>query len=131
MNWLPCFLKNWKKIAVPELVEDPDLQKSIHDYAYPKYYKIASDGNPNKHLRHDAFTQVKDSFIETIEEEKREELKTLINRYFEDAEKKAVRNCILDERKRLDGRGLEDIRPIWSEVDYFTGCPRFSYFHPR
>jgi polyribonucleotide nucleotidyltransferase len=116
------------KIPVPELVEDVDLQKSIHDFAYPKYYAIAGNGIANKHLRHDAFAQVKDNFIETIEEEKREELMPFINRYFEDAEKKAVRNCILDERKRLDGRGLDEIRPIWSEVDYLPAAHGSAIF---
>jgi polyribonucleotide nucleotidyltransferase len=117
-----------EKIAVPELVEDAELQKSIHDYAYPKFYEIAGKGIANKHLRHEAFEAVKTAFIETIEEEKREEIEHLVNRYFEDDEKLAVRNCILDERKRLDGRGLEDIRPIWSEVDYLPAAHGSAIF---
>ncbi len=115
-------------MVVPELVEDAELQKSIHDYAYPKFYEIAGKGITNKHLRHEAFADVKAEFIETIEEEKREELKHLVNRYFEDDEKLAVRNCILDERKRLDGRGLEDIRPIWSEVDFLPAAHGSAIF---
>jgi len=117
-----------EKMDVPELVEDADLQKAIYDYAYPKFYKISSDGIANKHHRHDAFVEVKESFIETIEEEKLEELMPLIKRYFYDAEKKAVRNCILDERKRLDGRSLDEIRPIWTEVDYLPAAHGSAIF---
>jgi polyribonucleotide nucleotidyltransferase len=117
-----------EKMAVPELVEDAALQKSVHDYAYPKFYEIAGKGIVNKQLRHDAFANIKAGYIETVAEEKREELEHLINRYFEDIEKLAVRNCILDERKRLDGRGLEDIRPIWSEVDFLPAAHGSAIF---
>jgi polyribonucleotide nucleotidyltransferase len=117
-----------EKMAVPELVEDLELQKSIHDYAYPKFYEIAGKGIANKHLRHEAFADVRAKFIESIEEEKREEIAYLVNRYFEADEKLAVRNCILDERKRLDGRGPEDIRPIWSEVDFLPAAHGSAIF---
>jgi polyribonucleotide nucleotidyltransferase len=117
-----------EKMVVPELVEDLELKKSIHDYAYPKFYEIAGKAITNKHLRHESFESVKTAFIETIEEEKREELQQLVNRYFEDDEKLAVRNCILDEHKRLDGRGLEDIRPIWSEVDFLPAAHGSAIF---
>jgi polyribonucleotide nucleotidyltransferase len=120
--------ENKEKMTVPNLLEDAGLQKTIHDYAYPKFYEIASKGIANKHLRHDAFVKVQEDFTETIPEENREELQPLINRYFEDAEKLAVRNCILEERKRLDGRGLEDIRPIWSEVDYLPAAHGSAIF---
>jgi polyribonucleotide nucleotidyltransferase len=117
-----------EKLTVPELVDNAALQQTLYDYAYPKFYAIAGNAITNKHLRHEAFSKVKEDFIETIEEEKREELAKLINRYFDDIEKKAVRNCILDERKRLDGRGLEDIRPIWCEVDFLPAAHGSSIF---
>jgi polyribonucleotide nucleotidyltransferase len=117
-----------EKMTVPEPVENVELQKSVYNVAYPAYYSIASQGIANKHDRHDAFEKVKETFIETIEEEKREELMPLINRYFHDTEKLAVRNCILDERKRLDGRGLEQIRPIWCEVDYLPAAHGSAIF---
>ena len=117
-----------EKIAVPDPVEDKELEEKIHQYAYPKFYEIASKGIPNKHIRHDEFTAVKDVFVETIEEEKREELAPLIDRYFEEEERNAVRNRILDDRKRLDGRGLEDIRPIWCEVDYLPAAHGSAIF---
>ncbi|MDX9906681.1 MAG: polyribonucleotide nucleotidyltransferase, partial [Bacteroidales bacterium] len=117
-----------EKMPVPEPVEDKELETAIHEYAYPKFYDIARQGMNNKHQRHDAFSAVKEAFIETIPEEKREELEPLISRYFEEEERNAVRNCILDDRIRLDGRGLEDIRPIWCEVDYLPAAHGSAIF---
>lgn len=117
-----------EKMAVPELVENEELKKSIHDLTYAAYYKIAKQGIANKHERHEAFTKIKETFIETIPEENREELLPFVERYFHDTEKLAVRNCILDDRKRLDGRGLEDIRPIWCEVDYLPAAHGSAIF---
>lgn len=116
------------KMEVPEPVENKELESQIHEYAYPKFYAIASNGIANKHQRHDEFAAVKDAFIETIPEEQREELAPLVNHYFEEEERNAVRNCILDDRKRLDGRGLEDIRPIWCEVDYLPAAHGSAIF---
>ncbi|MGN1243885.1 MAG: polyribonucleotide nucleotidyltransferase, partial [Alloprevotella sp.] len=45
-----------------------------------------------------------------------EEKNALVDRYYHDVERDAMRRCILDEGKRLDGRGTTDIRPIWCEV---------------
>ncbi|MBP6871006.1 MAG: polyribonucleotide nucleotidyltransferase [Bacteroidales bacterium] len=117
-----------EKMPVPEPVEDKELETAIHEYAYPKFYDIARQGMNNKHQRHDAFSAVKEAFIGTIPEEKREELEPLISRYFEEEERNAVRNCILDDRIRLDGRGLEDIRPIWCEVDYLPAAHGSAIF---
>jgi polyribonucleotide nucleotidyltransferase len=117
-----------EKMPVADPVEDKELEATIHKYAYPKFYAIASKGIPNKHIRHDEFKAIKEAFIETIEEEKREEIAPLVNRYFEEEERNAVRNCILDDRKRLDGRGLEDIRPIWCEVDYLPAAHGSAVF---
>ena len=56
-----------------------------------------------------------------ITEEELEEKGALIDRYYHDVEKEAMRRCILDEGKRLDGRKTTEIRPIWCEVGYLPG----------
>jgi polyribonucleotide nucleotidyltransferase len=117
-----------EKMIVPEPVSDPELEKSIRDYAYPKFYEIAGSGIDNKHQRHDAFEAVKKTFVETIAEEKLDELKPLISRYFYEIEKEAVRNCILEKRIRLDGRKLDQIRPIWCEVDFLPAAHGSAIF---
>lgn len=45
----------------------------------------------------------------------------MIDRYYHDVEKEAMRRSILDEGKRLDGRKTTEIRPIWCEVGYLPG----------
>ncbi|GAO31531.1 polyribonucleotide nucleotidyltransferase [Geofilum rubicundum] len=45
----------------------------------------------------------------------------LIKRYYHDVEKEAVRAMMLDNNIRLDGRKMDEIRPIWCEIDYLPG----------
>ncbi|MEI8202206.1 MAG: polyribonucleotide nucleotidyltransferase [Bacteroidota bacterium] len=94
-----------------------ELKKQLIDYCYNKIYEIASNST-GKHERTEAFEAVKEGFVETLAEEDRDANKFLINLYFHEVEKDAVRNVVLDKRIRLDGRQTEQIRPIWSEVDY-------------
>ncbi len=96
---------------------DEDLRNKIRKENYDKVYAIARKGT-TKHERHDAFDLIKQEIIDAVPEEEREEKELMINRYYHDVEKEAVRRLILDEHRRLDGRKLNEIRPIWSEVDY-------------
>lgn len=107
---------------------DEELKAAVEAFAYQPCYDIAVKGNPNKHERADAFSAIRDQFIETIAEEEREEKAFLVKRYFHDVEKKAVRNAILNERVRLDGRKLDEIRPIWCEVDYLPSAHGSAIF---
>lgn len=107
---------------------DDDLKAAVEGFAYQPCYDIAVKGNPNKHERSEAFTAIRDQFIETLPEEEREEKAALVKRYFHAVEKKAVRNAILNERIRLDGRKLDQIRPIWCEVDYLPSAHGSAIF---
>ncbi len=109
-------------------VNDDDLRKAIETYAYKPCYELALKGNPNKHERADGFKAICESFVETLPEESREEKASLVKRYFHDVEKKAVRDAILNERTRLDGRKLDEIRPIWCEVDYLPSAHGSAIF---
>ena len=102
-------------------VNDEDLRKAVHDACYDKAYAIAASGNRNKHEREDAFTAIREEFKAQFTEEELEEKAPLIDRYYHDVEKEAMRRCILDEGKRLDGRKTTDIRPIWCEVSPLPG----------
>ena len=95
---------------------DEELRKAVHDACYDKSYAIAASGNRNKHERQDAFDAIRDEFKAQFSEEELEEKGALIDRYYHDVEKEAMRRCILDEGKRLDGRKTTEIRPIWCEV---------------
>ena len=107
---------------------DEELRKAVHDACYEKAYAVASSGNANKHERQENFNAIVESFKEQFSEEELEEKGALIDRYYHDVEKEAMRRCILDEGKRLDGRTTTEIRPIWSEVDYLPGSHGSAIF---
>ena len=109
-------------------VNDEELRAEVKAACYDKAYAIAAEGNRDKHARAEAFEAVREEFkvayTEAHAEMDADELAekiSLINRYYHDVEKDAMRRCILDEGKRLDGRATTDIRPIWCEVDYLPG----------
>ncbi|MEM1135165.1 MAG: polyribonucleotide nucleotidyltransferase [Bacteroidota bacterium] len=107
--------------------EDEELMKLVFDAVYDKFYKAALAGIANKNERKEAFTKVKDEFIESLpEEHEYDEFK--IKRYLKKAEKKAARSAVLDTRVRLDGRKLDEVRPIWSEVDYLPSAHGSALF---
>ncbi|MBQ2858471.1 MAG: polyribonucleotide nucleotidyltransferase [Bacteroidaceae bacterium] len=107
---------------------DEELRKAVHDACYDKVYAIAASGNKNKHERGEAFEAIREEFKAQYTEEELEEKEALINRYYHDVEKEAMRRCILDEGKRLDGRQTTEIRPIWCEVDPLPGPHGSSIF---
>lgn len=106
---------------------DEDLRKKVWDECYQKAYAVALKGNPCKKERGMAFQAIKDEFLAQYTEEDQVN-KTLVGRYYHDVEKKAVRDCILNERIRLDGRKLDEIRPIWGEVDYLPSAHGSAIF---
>ncbi len=106
---------------------DEDLRKKVWDECYQKAYAVAFKGNPCKKERAAAFQAIKEEFLAQYTEEDQVN-KTLVGRYYHDVEKKAVRDCILNERIRLDGRKLDEIRPIWGEVDYLPSAHGSAIF---
>ena len=99
-------------------VNDEDLRKKVWDECFDKVYQVAMSKTADKHLRKTMFQAVKEEFLSQYDEESLENVKKLVDRYFHDVEKEAVRQMVLNEKFRLDGRKYDEIRPIWSEVDY-------------
>ena len=104
-------------------VNDEELRQQVKDECYQPAYAIAEAGDHDKHQREEAFTKIREDFKERyaaahpeLSADELEEKNTLIDRYYHDVERDAMRRCILDEGKRLDGRKTTDIRPIWCEV---------------
>ena len=106
---------------------DEELKNKIWKDTYDKVYAIAKKGTA-KQERRDAFDLIKQEIIDSIPEEEREAKEPLVERYYHDVEKEAVRKMVLDERLRLDGRKLNEIRPIWSEVDYLPAAHGSAIF---
>ena len=100
---------------------DEELRKAVREACYDKAYAVAQSGNCNKHERGEAFEAIREEFKAQFTEEELETKAALIDRYYHDVEKEAMRRCILDEGKRLDGRKTTDIRPIWCEVNPLPG----------
>lgn len=104
-------------------VNDEELRQQVKDECYQPAYAIAEAGDHDKHQREEAFTKIREDFKERyaaahpeLSADELEEKNTLVDRYYHDVERDAMRRCILDEGKRLDGRKTTDIRPIWCEV---------------
>ena len=109
---------------------DEELRQTIISELYDKAYAIATSGTM-KHERSEAFEALEAEFASRYTEEELEEKAPLIHKYFhDDVQKKAMRNMILDEGKRLDGRRTDEIRPIWCEVDYLP-CAHGSAIFTR
>ena len=107
--------------------EDADLAQKIHDMAYDKVYAIAKAGSA-KHERSAAFAEIKEDIKATFSEEELADFGDLVSKYYNKAEKAAIRNLTLDEGLRLDGRKTDEIRPIWCEVDYLPSTHGSSIF---
>ena len=107
--------------------ENETLQKQIHETAYDKCYAIAKKGT-GKAERSLAFGELKDEIKASFSEEELEENGDLISKYFGKAQKEAVRELVLSEGMRLDGRKTDEIRPIWCEVDYLPSTHGSSIF---
>ncbi len=109
---------------------DEELRQQIITELYDKAYAIATSGTM-KHERSDAFDALEAEFASRFTEEELVEKAPLIHKYFhDDVQKKAMRNMILDEGKRLDGRRTDEIRPIWCEVGYLP-CAHGSAIFTR
>ncbi len=107
---------------------DEQLKEDLHKETYDKVYAFAKTFNTNKHERNDGFEAIKLEYLSKFTEEEQEEKKIFVDRYFHDIQKEAVRKMILEDRVRLDGRKLDEIRPIWSEVDYLPAAHGSAIF---
>ena len=106
---------------------DETIEKAVHDFAYDKFYAIASEASA-KHERNEKFEAIKEELLAQYSEEELEEKQELVLKYYYKTQKEAVRNLVLDQGIRLDGRKTTDIRNIWCEVDYLPSTHGSSIF---
>lgn len=107
--------------------KDEELEKKIWDLTYDRVYEIAKSGSV-KSERSEKFKAVIDEFLATMTEEELAEKEFLAKKYYHDVEKEAMRKMILDESIRLDGRKLDEVRPIWTEIDYLPAAHGSAIF---
>ncbi|MDP4680722.1 MAG: polyribonucleotide nucleotidyltransferase [Cyclobacteriaceae bacterium] len=110
---------------------DEGLKTDIRAKTYDKVYAVAAEGIANRHIRKEKFAAIKEEYVEALPKVAEGESapnSSLIGKYFHDVEKEAIRSSVLDNRVRLDGRKLNEIRHIWSEVDYLPGAHGSAVF---
>jgi polyribonucleotide nucleotidyltransferase len=122
----------WKAVGSPAKREIPvhytndELKAKVFAFAKDKIYTIAKSQG-SKHERGDAFKKVKADTIEYLGELLPEDA-ALISGYFYKLEKEVVRNMMLDEEVRLDGRNYSTVRPLAMEVDILPSPHGSSLF---
>jgi polyribonucleotide nucleotidyltransferase len=106
--------------------KDLEVKQTVREIVYEKAYAVAANANPVKAERKKAFGEIREEVMKAFEEQEVD--KDMLKRYHHDAEKEAVRNVVLHNRVRLDGRKLDEIRPIWSEVNYLPSTHGSAIF---
>ncbi|MDF2518770.1 MAG: polyribonucleotide nucleotidyltransferase [Sphingobacterium sp.] len=107
--------------------ENLELRDSIFAATYDKVYAIAKSASA-KHERSENFAKIAEEYRATMPEELDDDTAFLFKKYFHDVQYDAVRNLVLDEGIRLDGRDVRTVRPIWSEVDYLPAAHGSAVF---
>lgn len=107
--------------------EDLELRASIFAATYDQVYAVAKSASA-KHDRSERFAEISAAYRATMPEEIDDDTAFLFKKYFHDVQYDAVRNLVLDEGMRLDGRDVRTVRPIWSEVDYLPAAHGSAVF---
>ncbi len=110
-----------------EEASDEVLAEKINTAVYQQIYDVAKRGT-SKEERTTAFSEIKEVLKATFSEEETAEYGDLIGKYFNKAQKAAIRDLTLNEGLRLDGRKTDEIRPIWCEVDYLPSTHGSAIF---
>ena len=104
-----------------------EIREKVWRECYDKVYNVAKVPS-GKEERHEKFAAVLEEFLSQYSEEERAEVQPFAKIYYHDVEKEAMRQMILNEKIRLDGRDPQTIRPIWSEIDYLPGAHGSAIF---
>ncbi|HAE68966.1 MULTISPECIES: polyribonucleotide nucleotidyltransferase [Sphingobacterium] len=107
--------------------ENLELRDAIFAATYDKVYAIAKSASA-KHDRSENFAKIAEEYRATMPEELDDDTAFLFKKYFHDVQYDAVRNLVLDEGIRLDGRNVRTVRPIWSEIDYLPAAHGSAVF---
>ncbi|MFN0048536.1 MAG: polyribonucleotide nucleotidyltransferase [Cytophagales bacterium] len=118
---------NTTKIEYSHEKNDPELKEKLYKLLYDKVYAHAKKCNANKAVRGEGFKAIIKEYIASLPEDTTEDI-GLVKKYYHDIEKDAARNLVLDDRIRLDGRQLDEVRAIWSEIDYLPSAHGSAVF---
>ena len=116
------------KREYPPVESDEELYSRMTEEMYQKLYDVTAQNIADKKERRNAYEEVLTTFTESLPEETQEEKAELIKSYYGEIQKKAIRNFVLDNNKRIDGRKPDEIRPIWTETDYLPAAHGSAIF---
>jgi polyribonucleotide nucleotidyltransferase len=120
------------KRPVKPVAEHDVLKKHIEELISNDIYALARSAS-DKHTRRDALEALKEKTLEQVKAEFGDEFwgewASTADRYFEKIKKHIIRDVVLSDGKRLDGRTTTEVRPIWSEVDYLPSAHGSAIFN--
>jgi polyribonucleotide nucleotidyltransferase len=119
--------KTEKRIYSHE-VHNEDIRTRMYDACYDKCCEVAGMELADKHKRSELFSEIKDAFLATLTDDEKKENAFLLGIYWGLVQYDAVRHVMLTQKKRLDGRKMDEVRGIWSEVDYLPGAHGSALF---
>ncbi len=106
---------------------DENLKEEVTKMFYDKLLAIAREKNANKQVRSEKFSKPLQDYIESLPEDTEVNV-DLVKKYYKQIQKKACRDLVLEDNVRLDGRKLNEVRPIWTEVNYLPSAHGSSIF---
>lgn len=108
-------------------VKDEAFKEELFKLLYDKVYDVARQQLASKHTRSELFSKIVEDYLASLPEDTTVN-KDLVKRYYKDIQKAACRNLVLNEKVRLDGRKTNEIRQIWSEIDYLPSAHGSAIF---
>ena len=106
---------------------DEELKEKVIKETYDDIYALAQKPT-NKKDRSAAFDELLESYLSTYPEDTDDSTLSLVKKYFGSAKKKAIRAMILETKSRLDGRAMDEVRDIWTEIDYLPAAHGSAVF---
>lgn len=108
--------------------EQEALQKSLKEKLYPLFYEVVAQGIKTKQARSAAFSEAKEKVLETLDPEQLESHRAFVSDCIAAIKREAIRTHILKEKKRIDGRASDEVRPIDIKVDYLPSAHGSAVF---
>ena len=120
------------KRELAEQPSAPDIEQLVSDRATRRLHDIAAAGS-TKYERRDAFSALKDELTEQYvaelgDDDEADAKRRFFRDYFNKLQKKVIRQMVLDEGRRLDGRRTDEVRDIWTEIDYLPSTHGSAIF---
>ena len=114
-----------RETVVVEINEE--VYNTVMDSVKDEVYNIAKSGT-SKVERTEGFAKAFETFKASRSEEDLEENGALYSEYFGKIKKEIIRNTVLNDGIRLDGRKTTEIRPICCEIDYLPSVHGSAIF---